>query len=48
LPTPDTALLRCDAQAAGEFTAFYQALAGFALLALVTLCVGGAIHKLTL
>jgi len=48
VPTPDTALVRGEAKAAGEFTAFYQALAGFALLALVTLCVGGAIHKLTL
>ena len=43
---PDTALQRDKTQATAEFTMFHQMLAGFAVLALVILGVGGTIYKL--
>lgn len=47
MPTRDIMLVRGEAKTAGEFTGFYQALAGFAVVALVLLGVGGAIDKLS-
>ena len=43
---PDTALERDKTQATAEFTVFHQLLAGFAVLALVMLGIGGTIYKL--